>query len=278
MTSLGSDSGSASPAPIRARFPEVYERALVGPLFTPWARTLLARVPLAPTTRLLDVACGTGIVARLARAEAGGHGRVVGVDRSPGMLAVARAMDPTIDWREGDVAALPLGEDERFDAVTCHQGLQFFANKLDAVRAMRRVLAPGGHVAIGVWRAIEANGLFDDLGTIAARFVGPIDDARFSFGDAGALERLLTDAGFTAVQVESSTRETRFEIEPAVLARINAAGVVGMSARGKEADEAERAALIDAIVDASMVAIRAYSNDGAIVFPTSSNIATGHAA
>jgi SAM-dependent methyltransferase len=82
-------------------FPGIYERALVGPLFRPFASQLLDA--LAPTTgeALLDVACGTGITARLAKSRVGG-GRVVGVDVNPGMLAVARSIDPSIDWREGD--------------------------------------------------------------------------------------------------------------------------------------------------------------------------------
>ncbi|MCO5108730.1 MAG: class I SAM-dependent methyltransferase [Burkholderiaceae bacterium] len=110
-------------------FPETYERCLVGPLFRPWAETILDDVDLAPGDRVLDVACGTGIVARLARERLGEAGRVVGVDISPAMLAVARTAAPAIDWREGDACALPLRDAEKFDVVVCQQGLQFFPDK-----------------------------------------------------------------------------------------------------------------------------------------------------
>jgi len=69
-------------------------------------------------------------------------GRVVGVDVSPGMIAMAKAVAPNIDWREGDAAHLPVGVEEAFDIVSCHQGLQFFADRPAAIGEMRRVLAP----------------------------------------------------------------------------------------------------------------------------------------
>lgn len=80
-------------------FPETYEQALVGPLFQPWVDSLLEDVELGPGDRVLDIACGTGIVARLAKERLGATGRVVGVDVNPQMLAVARRVVPTIDWR-----------------------------------------------------------------------------------------------------------------------------------------------------------------------------------
>lgn len=91
--------------------PELYERFLVEPLFRPFAQELLDRTALTPNARLLDVACGTGIVARLAQKPLSERGLVVGVDASPAMLGVARSVAPTIDWRQGDAARLPrLGE------------------------------------------------------------------------------------------------------------------------------------------------------------------------
>src|SRR5262245_54249490 len=113
--------------------PELYERFLVEPLFRPFSEVLLDRAALRDNDRLLDVACGTGIVARLALQKLGDRGRIVGVDASPAMLAIARAAAPAIDWRDGDAARLPIGNDEVFDLVSCHQGLQFFADKPAAI-------------------------------------------------------------------------------------------------------------------------------------------------
>jgi SAM-dependent methyltransferase len=105
----------------QATFPQMYERWLVGPLFWPWAQITLEEIQLSPGDHVLDVACGTGIVARLARERLGGTGSVVGVDVSPDMLAVARAVAPGIHWREGDAGGLPLREEEEFESL--------FANK-----------------------------------------------------------------------------------------------------------------------------------------------------
>src|SRR5262249_25268361 len=133
--------------------PEMYERFLVAPLFRPFAQELLDRAGISRDDRLLDVACGTGIVARLAREMIGDRGRVVGVDASPGMIAMARTVAPAIDWREGDAAHLPVGDDQAFEIVSCHQGLQFFADKPAATREMRLALPPGGLLALGPRRA-----------------------------------------------------------------------------------------------------------------------------
>jgi SAM-dependent methyltransferase len=95
-------------------FPELYEQALVGPLFQPWVDPLLGEVELRSGDRVLDIACGTGIVARFVKERLDAQGLVVGVDMYPQMLAVARRIAPIIDWRQGDVGALPLREGERF--------------------------------------------------------------------------------------------------------------------------------------------------------------------
>lgn len=267
--------GTIASAP--TAFPELYERLLVGPLFAPWAGRLLDRVPLAAGSRVLDVACGTGILARLIRERLGGRCHVVAVDRSPGMLAVARGLEPAIDWREGDAAELPVGDDERFDAVLCHQGMQFFEDRPAAAQAMRRVLVPGGRVGIGVWRSLEENGLFHDLDLVAQRFVGPVDDVRHGFADAGALARLLADAGFANVRVEPLSYETRFALEPAVLAQLNATAVLGMTAAGRAMSDTERADAISALVGASLAAVERYAEGGVIAFRTGANLATARA-
>src|SRR5690349_7068610 len=133
-------------------FPEMYEQALVGPMFSLWADPLLDEAGLGPGDRVLDVACGTGIVARRARARLGAAGTVVGVDINPGMLAIARRVAPDVEWREGSASALPLQPNERFDVVTCQQGLQFVPDRGAAVHEFRRALAPTGRVAISTWR------------------------------------------------------------------------------------------------------------------------------
>jgi ubiquinone/menaquinone biosynthesis C-methylase UbiE len=279
MSSSASPTAAAAAlrAPTPGGFAETYERVLVPSLFRPWAEELLGRVPLCEGARVLDVACGTGIVARVAHARLAGGGRVVGVDRSAGLLAVAQAIEPSIDWRIGDAARLPVPAGEQFDAVTCSQGLQFFADRAAAVREMRRVLAPGGRVGVAVWRSLEENGLLHDVGRIVERFAGPIHDQRHGFADADALGRLLVEADFDDVLVEPISRDTLWEIEPAAFARLSASSVLGMSPSAAAMPEGERAALVDAIVEASLPTVARAASGGAIRVRTAANIATGRA-
>lgn len=122
--------------------PESYEQHMVPALFAPCAASLVAQAAPQPGERVLDAACGTGIVARLVAPQVGEVGRVIGLDLNPGMLAVARALPPPsgalLTWQEGSLEALPF-EDEAFDVVLCQQGLQFCPNRAGAVREMRRV-------------------------------------------------------------------------------------------------------------------------------------------
>jgi ubiquinone/menaquinone biosynthesis C-methylase UbiE len=138
---------------ICANGPEQYERYTVSRLFEPLARVLLERVPLRPGQRVLDVACGTGIVARLAASRVGPSGKVVGLDLDAAMLATARVCaqqeGAAVEWHEGEAGALPFG-DASFDAVLCQQGLQFFPDKAGALREMRRVAAPRAMIALAV--------------------------------------------------------------------------------------------------------------------------------
>src|SRR5215471_7472362 len=107
---------------VATAFTEIYERVLVGPLFRPFAEQLVARVAPSRGDSVIDVACGTGIVARVARERLGPDARIVGVDVAPAMLAVATGVDQTIDWRKGNAISLPVTATEQFTVLTCHQG------------------------------------------------------------------------------------------------------------------------------------------------------------
>jgi ubiquinone/menaquinone biosynthesis C-methylase UbiE len=252
--------------------PELYERFLVEPLFRPFAEELLRRASLRHEDRVLDVACGTGIVARLAQQTVRDRGSIVGIDASPGMLAAARAAAPGIDWREGDAGRLPI-DDHSFDLVTCHQGLQFFPDKPAAIKEMRRVLAPDGRVALATWRPVDEVPLVRDLQRVAERHVGPIVDQRHSLGDAGAIRTLLTDAGFRAIHIETVARRIRMSGDPGVFARLNAMAVVGMSAAAKTMTDEQRAEAIAAVAADSVEALQPFIAGSDLVFEISSNIA-----
>jgi ubiquinone/menaquinone biosynthesis C-methylase UbiE len=254
-------------------FTEIYERVLVGPLFRPFAEQLVARVAPRHGDSIIDVACGTGIVARVVRDRLGAEARIVGVDIAPAMLAVAHAVDPTIEWREGNAISLPVSATEHFTVLTCHQGLQFMSDKPAAVREMRRVLAPGGRVAIATWRSLEDIPGMPELNAVAERHVGRIVDSRHSLGDAGALKSLLVDAGFSDVTVGTFAHDVQVA-DGALFARLNAMAVIGMSEKGKSMSEAERGELAGRIAAESQDLIAKATRNGMFVIPLTTNIAT----
>lgn len=257
----------------QVNFPQVYERWLVGPLFRPWAEIALAEVGLTSGDRVLDIACGTGIVARVAMERLGGAGHVVGIDVSPDMLAVARAQAPEIDWREGNAADLPLAEGEQFDIVACQQGLQFFSDKAAAAAEMRRATARGGRLAVATWRADEEVPFYCELRRIAERHLGPVSDPRYGFGDAARLETLFSQSGFKNITSRVLSRVLRFE-EGTPFVRMNTMALVGMSAAGKAMSDEERSRVVEAIVRESRPVEQAYTDGSTLAFEAKTNLLT----
>ena len=193
--------------------PENYERYFVPAIGEPVARDLLDRAALRAGERVLDVACGTGIVTRLAAQEVGETGTVAGLDVNPGMLAVARSVTPpevSIDWHQASAEAIPL-PDDAFDVVLCGMGLQFMADKPAALGEMRRVLAPGGRLVLNAPGptppplAVMAEALAAHVGPEVAGFVHAV----FSLHDPEQLHGLLDGAGFADVVVDVPVKTLR---------------------------------------------------------------------
>ncbi|TPI78011.1 methyltransferase domain-containing protein [Mesorhizobium sp. B2-8-9] len=257
----------------QATFPEMYERWLVRPLFRPWADMTLEEVRLFQGDRVLDIACGTGIVARVARERLGEAACVVGIDVNPDMLAVARAVAPDIDWREGNASALPLHDGEQFDIVVCQQGLQFFPDKAAAASQMRQALAKGGRLAVTTWRSDDEVPFFRALRRVAERHLGPIKDMRHSLGDAAPLEALLRGTGFHDVRSRAMSRTIGFE-DGRPLLRLNTMALVGMSSAGKAMGDQERKRIVEDIVSESAPVLQSYTEGSGIAFELSTNLAT----
>jgi ubiquinone/menaquinone biosynthesis C-methylase UbiE len=254
----------------RSSFPRMYEDSIVGPLFRPWGEALLDRAQLEPAMSVLDVACGTGIVARLARRRLGRAARVVGVDVSAPMLEVAREIEPEIDWREGDAAALPVAPDEQFEGVLCQQGIQFFGDRDAAAAELRRVLTPGGLLAAAVWRSADEMPVFEALQRVAERHVGPIHDARYAFGAPDALKELLANAGFREVEVETTSLVCRFD-EGKQFVQMNAMALLGMS--GAQIGDEERERLLELVVAESLEATRRFFDGESLACEMRANVA-----
>jgi ubiquinone/menaquinone biosynthesis C-methylase UbiE len=252
-------------------FPEIYEQALVGPLFRPWAELMLEDVELRAGNRVLDIACGTGIVARLAKERLGETGAVVGVDVNPQMLAVAQRVAPAIDWRQGEASTLPLRDNERFDVIVCQQGLQFFSDRAAAACQMHRALAAHGRLAVSTWCPDEQFPVLRQLRGVVERHLGPIVDRRHSFGEAGALERLLREAGFRAVRSKTVSRSIRFD-DGSVFVRLNAMALVSMSRASAAMSDEERQRIVLAVMRDSAELVRLHTDGTGFVFELGTNV------
>jgi SAM-dependent methyltransferase len=188
--------------------PENYERYFVPAIGAPLAAELVEGAALRPGDRVLDVACGTGVVTRLAAGRVGAEGAVAGLDINPGMLGVARSTARTelgIEWHEAGADALPF-QDGTFDVGLCQMGLQFFPDKLAALREVRRVLVPGGRLVLNVPGPTPR--LFSILADALARHVQPevagFVHQVFSLHEVQELESLVRGAGFVDVSIRAS--------------------------------------------------------------------------
>lgn len=185
---------------------ETYEAAFVPTLFAGLAPHLLDAAGVGAGHRVLDVACGTGIIARTAAPRVGGRGRVVGLDLNEAMLTVARRVAPELEWHQGDAAALPF-PDATFDIALCQSGLMFVPDVAGVLREMARVVAPGGTVAVQVWSAPERQEGFRPLAEVVARHAGPdavaLLGTYFRLGDPDAFTALCTTAGLRVSAVRT---------------------------------------------------------------------------
>lgn len=259
---------------------ENYEKHIVTYMTGPCAALLVELADPRPGERVLDVACGTGIVARRVAPRVGCCGTVVGVDINPAMLAVARSLPAPdgaiIDWRKSSALALPL-DDNAFDLVLCQHGLQFFPDRVAALREMYRVLRPGGRAAICVWRSIEHHPRGQLIWeALAHRFATSVSILLpfFNLGDASELEALLEAARFTDVTITARAYTVREPRSPQIIAPIleSVGGCVpAVSIMGPD----ERAAVARAVEGDIGRALQTYVEGDEQVYQTAAHIALG---
>ncbi|MFD4528181.1 class I SAM-dependent methyltransferase [Streptomyces sp. NPDC058470] len=194
--------------------PERYEQ-YAAPIMAPFVAAILDAADLTPGATVLDLACGTGFVARAAAARVGPAGRVSGADINEGMLRVAKAgaprMYPDIEFTEASADELPY-QDATFDAVVCQQGVQFFPDLRAALTEAARVTRPGGHFAATAWADRKLIPYFVAQYEAVKKYVAPhlVPEVAASYEAAfsGTPDRLTTtlrEAGFHDVTVHEVT-------------------------------------------------------------------------
>ncbi len=190
-----------------------YEGLHVEALFRQWALPTLGAAGVTIGDRVLDVACGTGVLARTAHQLVGPNGEVTGLDIGQGMLAVADELEPRVRWVEGDAGALPF-ENGEFDAVVSQFGLMFFPDPVQAVREMLRCVRPGGRIAVAVWEALDRSEAYPITVELFRNRAGEAAAdalrAPFVLGDTDELRALFDEAGASSIAIETQHGTARF--------------------------------------------------------------------
>jgi ubiquinone/menaquinone biosynthesis C-methylase UbiE len=240
-------------------------------VFREWTHKVADAANIGTGQHVLDIACGTGVLARTVAARVGPKGSVTGLDINQGMLVVAARNAPRIQWRQGGPDLLPF-EDRSFDAVVSQFGLMFFPGREAALREMARVLAPGGHLAVAVFDSLDNAAAYAAMTAVLQRLIGKeiADALRYPFvlGDKEAFSSLFDAAGITSTTITTQETTARFaSVRDMVLADVKGwFPLAGINLK---------APMIDALVSEAQIALELFlTPNGSVEFPVSAHIAT----
>jgi len=256
---------------------ELYQRHLVPAVTAGWAAGLVDRVGLRRGECVLDVACGTGVVARVAAERVGRTGRVAGVDINAAMLGVARSLragpGARVGWVQGSVLSLPCA-DASHDVVLCQLGLQFVPDRPAALAQMRRVLTPGGRLGLNVYGPIGHNPAAFALAQALDRQLGPdaslAKRAEHALADAALLRRLAGEAGFQRIKIVTETRTVRFaSVSDYVRIQLAATPLAGLLPH-RPGQPGQR--LVELLIADVAAALERYQTEGGLAFPQEAHV------
>jgi ubiquinone/menaquinone biosynthesis C-methylase UbiE len=250
-----------------------YEQLFVPALFRQWAPLVADAARIEPGKRVLDVACGTGVLAREVYNRVGPSGHVAGIDPVPGMIAVAKQLAPDIEWRQGTAESLPF-PDASFDAVVSQFGLMFFRDKVQAMREMIRVLTGGGRLAVAVWDSLDNIPAYAAVDKLLKQTAGDQAadalEAPFVLGDRNELTKLFSKAGAESFEVTTHSGTAHF---PSIRIMVEADLRGWLPVVGVNLSEDQ----ISYILNEAEHALRSYAAaDGQVTFDTSAHIVTAN--
>lgn len=253
---------------ISGNSPAAYEEYLVPGFFKPWAETLTAYTSPTSGSEILDVACGTGIVARTVASTVKNGARVIGLDNNREMLNEASELSEKagleIDWQQGDADQLPY-EDHRFDYVFCQQGMQFFPEPQQVLKEMHRVLKPGGRLALNIMRSIRHNPAFkilsDELEKHVGENAGSMMRAPFPEWDQKKIRNMVEDAGFRDISLHLEIISMRFPSSEEFLRREAASSPLAGEMESLDGETREK------LIDHLHESLEPYQDDKGVVFP-----------
>jgi SAM-dependent methyltransferase len=246
-----------------------YEGLFVPALFAQWATKVASAAHVAIGQNVLDVACGTGILAREVASRVGLIGRVTGLDRVDGMLALARELAPNIEWQQGIAESLPF-DDQTFDAVVSQFGLMFFTDRHQALREMFRVLKPNGRLAVAVWDSLDQIPAYATAVELLERSAGKqaADALRapFVLGDRRELGSLFAGAGISDATISTEKGTAQFP-NIRIMVEADLRGWLPLVGIFLTEDQ------IEAILNEAETALRSYAaDDGSMSFELSAHI------
>ncbi|MGB3828737.1 MAG: methyltransferase domain-containing protein [Ornithinimicrobium sp.] len=246
-----------------------YEHLHVNALFGQWVDPVLAAAAVGTGHSVLDVACGTGVLARAAHRRVGPTGSVTGLDIGLGMLTVAERIEPGVRWVEGEAGHLPF-DDDSFDAVVSQFGLMFFPDPVLAIREMLRCTKPVGRVVVAVWEALERSQAYPISVALLDRRAGPAAAdalrAPFAMGDIHELRDVFERAGATTMSISSPVGIARF---PSVRSMVEADLRGWLPVMGVVLDDA----LIESVLtEADNLLAEFVATDGTMVFEAPAHI------
>ncbi|CAN5855314.1 methyltransferase domain-containing protein [soil metagenome] len=272
------DQGALHNFQVRGSVPMAYESHLVPIIFKPWAHRIVEAVGVNPEDRVLDLACGTGIISRTVAARPGWSGSLVAADVNPAMLEVCRQTTAEagidVDTHQAAAEALPL-PDADFDVVVCQFALMFFDDPSSAVAEMARVLKPGGRLALSVFRSPQHCPGYDHFATAVRRHIGEeaatMVTSPFAFDNAEGIRSLLKQAGFSDIALRIEVEVERFP-DPGEMVRMEVESTPLAPVFDQLTPET-----IDAVVQRLASDLAPHTDDGGVVFPAQAWIATATA-